>query len=271
MTNFENVDYSLYKNFVSEGLTFIETINPSYVVPEPIVAPTVEPDPFLNADKDLKLMNYFNELWEMNTENYTATETWRLMEAYYNRNSDYFTPLDRFGVKEKLAYKYIYNAKHPTIRPTRADKYLFFMKIFDGFSGDNSDDYNRRQAEASRKQKFLDLLDKLYQLDENERYNRRTAQYINTATYYDENREYLNGIDIFTIIDNTITDDKQSNFYKQIFQDLKSNQYARETLQQETTEQTGGYVDYEAGTNVEDSQTTFTEDKPGTIYSESFM
>ena len=42
MTNFENVDYSLYKNFVSEGLTFTETINPSYVVPESIVDPKPE-------------------------------------------------------------------------------------------------------------------------------------------------------------------------------------------------------------------------------------
>ena len=194
---------------------------------------------------------------------YTTTETWRLTEAYYKRNSDYFTPLDRWGVKEPMAFNYL--GLHPSIRKG-GNRFEFFMKLFDSLSGER-----RSSKESSKGEKFLDLLDKLYQLDENERYNRRTAQYINTATYYDENREYLNGVDIFTIIDNTITDDKQSNFYKQIFQDLKSNQYARETLEPETTEQTGGYVDYEAGTNVEDSQTTFTEDKPGTIYSESFM
>ena len=176
----------------------------------------MEPDPFLNADKDLKLMNYFDKLWELNTENYTETETWRLMEAYYNRNSDYFTPLDRFGVKEKLAYKYIYNANHPTIRPTKAQKYLFFMKIFDGFSGDNSDDYNRRKALEEQK------------------------------------------------------------------------------TPEAPVAPSGGYVDYESGTNVEDAADTglifdssndnyeydnkpedqkplFKQDKPGTIYANSFM
>jgi hypothetical protein len=163
-----------------------------------------------------------------------------------------------------MIFKYIIN--HETVRPIENfNRYPFFMKLFDGLSGD------RRSTNEEKEQRFLELLNNLYQLDENERYNRRTAQYINTATYYDENREYLNDIDIFRIIDNVITDDKQSNFFKQIFLDLKSNQYAREILQPETTEQTGGYVDYESGTNVEDSQTTFTEDDPGTSYSEYSM
>ena len=210
-------------------------------------------------------MTYFNELWEMDRDDFLTTETYKKTKAYYNRNETYFTPLDRSEVKQPMIFKYLIN--HETVRPiVNFNRYPFFMKLFDELSGDR-----RSATESSKEEKFLELLDKLYQLDENERYNRRTAQYINTATYYDENREYLNGIDLFTIIDNTITADNQSNFYKQIFQDLKSNQYARETLQPETTEQTGGYVDYESGTNVEDSQITFTEDKPGTIYSESFM
>ena len=213
LKNFSDFDWAQYNNFVEEGL---KAVNPTTagVVPEPIVAqPTEEPDPFLNADKDLKLMNYFDKLWELNTENYTETETWRLMEAYYNRNSDYFTPLDRFGVKEKLAYKYIYNANHPTIRPTKAQKYLFFMKIFDGFSGDNSDDYNRRKALEEQK------------------------------------------------------------------------------TPEAPVAPSGGYVDYESGTNVEDAgvifdssndnyeydnkpedqKPLFKQDKPGTIYANSFM
>ncbi len=331
MTNFENVDYSLYKNFVSEGLTFTETINPSYVVPEPIVAPkleketklmelirkmyelepdkrynnktdqyikagtyydenreyfstadiepffkkytindqefnffmrifltfkrnptvidasqaelrprpVVEVDPTSNDDKNLKLMNYFNELWEMNRDDdYEKTETFTKTLAYYERNKAYFTPLDRNAEKQPMIFNYLVH--HETIRPIENfNRYPFFMSLFDRFSGD------RRSIEPEtneKEQKLLNLLGQLFELDVNERYNQETEQYINAAIYFNDNKEYFNSIDKETFIEKNTTPGEQFNFYMQMIMDF--NRRPRPTI----------------------TEPIFKEDKPGTIY-----
>ena len=88
MTNFENVDYSLYKNFVSEGLTFTETINPSYVVPEPIVAPKPE--------KETKLMDLIRKMYELEPDERYNNKTEQYIKAgtYYDENREYFSTAD---------------------------------------------------------------------------------------------------------------------------------------------------------------------------------
>ena len=67
----------------------------------------------------------------------------------------------------------------------------------------------------------MDLLNKLYQLDTNERYNKDTEQYNNITNYYDNNREYFNKIDMEEFIQKYTTDDDEFNFYTQIFMDLQ--------------------------------------------------
>ena len=88
MTNFENVDYSLYKNFVSEGLTFTETINPSYLVPEFIVPPKEE--------KEIKLMDLIRKMYELDPDkrNNNKTEQYINASAYYDENREYFKNID---------------------------------------------------------------------------------------------------------------------------------------------------------------------------------
>ena len=103
--------------------------------PTLIPKPEVEVDPVLDADKDLKLMTYFNELWEMDRDDFLTTETYKKTKAYYDRNSTYFTPLDRNEVKQPMIFKYLIN--HETVRPiVNLNRYPFFMDLFDEFSGD---------------------------------------------------------------------------------------------------------------------------------------
>ena len=94
------------------------------------IEPEVEVDPVLDADKDLKLMTYFNELWEMDRDDFLSTETYKNTKDYYDRNSTYFTPLDRNEVKQPMIFKYLIN--HETVRPiVNLNRYPFFMDLFD--------------------------------------------------------------------------------------------------------------------------------------------
>ena len=87
--------------------------------------------------------------------------------------------------------------------------------------------------------KLLNLLGQLFELDENERYNQETEQYINAAIYYDDNKEYFNSLNIENFIENNVSSVEQSNFYMQTIIDFKRRprpQPIQEPIQEPTQE-----------------------------------
>jgi hypothetical protein len=321
MTNFENVDYSLYKNFVSEGLTFTETINPSYVVPEAIVEPKPEKETkimdlirkmyelepskrnnynteqYINADKyydenreyfktidiepffrkytinepefnfymnvfsnfknkpqaaetdrgkDLKLMSYINQLWEMNRDDdFDTTEIFTKTQEYYNKNKEYFDSLNEYGRKQMAITGYF--DRQGTIRP-KAERYLFFLNLFDRLSRPTTSE----PINPEKEQKLLNLLGQLFELDDNERYNQGSDQYINAAIYFNDNKEYFNNLDIPDFLDKNVSSDDQYNFYINTIRDFnyRPRPESRPTTRPEDQYETpiGGYIGAAIGT-----------------------
>jgi len=136
LSAYDDFSFVPYTEFVNRGLTIP---NPDQVVEE-----TTEPEiKETDKEKDLKLMNYFNELWEMNRNDFDTTETFRTTEAYYNKNKEYFDSLNEYGLKVMMITKYIDNKQ--TVRSNRErERYPFFINLFDRLSGINIIDENRQ-------------------------------------------------------------------------------------------------------------------------------
>jgi len=133
LSAFDSFNFEPYKNFVDIGLTIP---NPDQVVAEE----TTTNQSILSEtdqEKNLKLMNYFNELWEMNRDtDYYTTELFRTVEEYYDQNRTYFDTIDSTGLREPLIISYI--DSKPTAGSNREnDRYLmypFFIRLYDRLS-----------------------------------------------------------------------------------------------------------------------------------------
>jgi hypothetical protein len=126
LSAFDSFNFEPYKNFVNNGLNIP---NPDQVVGEQTTEPTIETD----QEKNNKLMNYFNQLWEMDRDaDFDTTETFKTTEAYYNKNREYFDSLSESGRHVMMITNYIDNKQ--TIRP-KAQRYLFFINLYNRFRG----------------------------------------------------------------------------------------------------------------------------------------
>jgi hypothetical protein len=127
LSAFDSFNFEPYSNFVNNGLTIP---NSDQVIGEETTAePTIETD----KEKNNKLMNYFNQLWEMDRDaDYDTTETFKTTEAYYNKNREYFDDLNNSGGNVMMITNYIDNKQ--TIRP-KAQRYLFFINLYNRFRG----------------------------------------------------------------------------------------------------------------------------------------
>ena len=133
LSAFDSFNFEPYKNFVDNGLNIP---NPDQVVPEET---TTDQSMLSQTDqeKNLKLMNYFNDLWEMNRDtDYYTTDLFRTIEEYYDENRTYFDTIDSTGLKEPLITSYIDNK--PTAGSNRENDrslmYPFFIRLYDRLS-----------------------------------------------------------------------------------------------------------------------------------------
>ena len=98
------------------------------------------------------------------------------------------------------------------------EPYANFVDI--GLTIPNPDQVVEEEIVNEKGPKLLNLLGQLFELDENERYNQETEQYINAAIYYDDNKEYFNSLNIENFIENNTTSSEQYNFYMQTIRDF---------------------------------------------------
>ena len=293
MTNFENVDYSLYKNFISEGLTFIETINPSYVIPEPIEASALKPE------KETKLMDLIRKMYELEPSKRYNNKTNEYIKAgtYYDENREYFSTVDI----EPFFRKYTINEQ----------EFNFFMRIFSTFRTrltivDANQAELRPQPEVEvdptldedKNNKLMMYFDELWNMNRDDDYE-STETYRKTTAYYERNKAYFNPLDrnaekqpmIFKYLINheTIRPIENLNrypFFMKLFDRLsKRRSAAPEPMPVEPVapvETVAPVVapavvfnssndNYDYDNKPEDQKPIFKQDKPGTVYIPSTM
>jgi len=169
MTNFENVDYTPYKNFISEGLTFTETINPSYVVPEPIVEQKPE--------KETKLMDLIQKMYELEpSKRYNVnTEEYNNAKTYYVENREYFNTIDI----EPFFRKY-------TISDT---EFNFYMQIFLNLKRIPIS-VNPAEKDMGKDLKLMSYINQLWEMNRDNDYD-TTETFTKAQEYYNTNREHF--------------------------------------------------------------------------------
>ena len=171
MTNFENVDYSLYKNFISEGLTFTETINPSYVVPESIEASASKPE------KETKLMDLIRKMYELEpSKRYNVnTEEYNNAKTYYVENREYFNTIDI----EPFFRKYTINEQ----------EFNFYMQIFLNLKRIPIS-VNPAEKDMGKDLKLMSYINQLWEMNRDNDYD-TTETFSKTQEYYNTNREHF--------------------------------------------------------------------------------
>ena len=125
------------------------------------------------------------------------------------------------------------------------EPYANFVDI--GLTIPNPDQIVEEEIVDEKKLQLLNLLGQLFELDENERYNQETEQYINAAIYYDDNKEYFNSLNIENFIENNTTTPEQYNFYMQTIRDFnrrpRPQSLTKEQIEAVTGPNTGGIIE----------------------------